>query len=109
MYGCADGATGLGNQLPPENSLTNPDNRLCRIASMLCDREYELRGNRDAVYRLCRRCSLVGIEAQATVQLAQIVGRCAHVTLCMLMQSTGQGARHNSQPVHSASIIVCIM
>src|SRR5450759_3764359 len=26
----------------------------------------------------------------------------------MLMQSTGQGATHNSQPVHSAAMMVCI-
>ena len=27
---------------------------------------------------------------------------------CMLMQSTGQGAMHNSQPVHSEAMTVCI-
>jgi len=27
---------------------------------------------------------------------------------CMLMQSTGHGATHSSQPVHSAAMMVCI-
>ena len=101
MYGRAEGAVDLGNKLTLQHILADPDDWLRRIADMLTDRQYQLSGHRYVHYRPGRRLRFVGVQAQPAMQFSEVVSRCAHDTLRMLMQSTGHGAMQSSQPVHS--------
>ena len=104
----AQRAFGRRDQLTFQDALADADDGLCRIANVLCDRQNQSLWNWDRPNRLRSRCRFMTWQTQATVQFAQVVSWRTHGSARKLMQSTGQGATHNSQPVHSPMMIVCI-
>jgi hypothetical protein len=42
VHRCTERSTGFRNQLPLEDVIADDDDRLCRIAGMLCNRQYQL-------------------------------------------------------------------
>ncbi len=109
MHRSAQRPVGFGDKLPFQYALADADNRMSRIACVLGDRQHKLRRYRDLLDRLGCRHLLVCLQPQTTVQFTQVIGWRTHDRLCILMQSTGQGATQSSQPVHSALITVCII
>ena len=110
MHGCTEHAGRLRQQLTLEDAFACVDERLRRFADVLVDRENQLCGQWWRLDRQSGRLRLVGVEAQSAMQPAEIVcrGRARHYDASIEMQSTGHGATHNSQPVHSCAITVCI-
>ena len=110
MHRCAEGAGRLCEELAPEDAFARPDERLGRFADMLVEGQDQLPGKRRRLYRQPGRLRLVSVEAQTAMQFAEIVcrGGARHYDASIVMQSTGHGVTHNSQPVHSCAITVCI-
>ena len=81
--------------------LADADDGIRRIPGVLRDRQHELRRNGHLPDRPGGRLPLVAGQSQSAVQIAEIECRGAHASTLMLIQSTGHGATHNSQPVHS--------
>ena len=110
MYGGAQCSFRIRHELAPENALADANDGLRLLPDVLGERQNEVGGDWRDEYRGCGRLCLLGRQAQATVQLAEVVCRCAltHGLVTMAMQSTGQTGRHSSQPVHSAAMTVCM-
>ena len=110
MYGRAQYSFRLRNELAPENALADANDGFRLLPHVLGERQYEVGGYRRHEYRRRGRLGLLGRQAQAAVQLAEVVCCCAltHGLVTMAMQSTGQTGRHSSQPVHSVVITVCM-
>jgi hypothetical protein len=108
VNGCAHFTVGFGNKLSFQDAVTNSNNRLRRFANVLFNWQDELCGNWYVLNWFCRRLALMAWQAQAAMELAEVIGRCAHDRGLIAMQSTGQGATHSSQPVHSLAITVCM-
>ena len=108
MHRCADFAVGFRNELSFLDAISDENNWLRGRTHVLLDRQYEPRRNRSILDQFCGCLALVCGKAQASMQLAQVVGRRCHDNGLIVMQSTGQGATHSSQPVHSLSMTVCM-
>ena len=108
MYRRAETGGMSGNQLSFQNPLTNTHDGLCRIADVLGEGQHDLRRHWHDFEATAGRIGLVRIQAEAAMQLAKVVGCRCHAMRLRSMQSTGQGAMHSSQPVHSDSMTVCM-
>src|SRR5688572_23779549 len=95
--------------------------RRCGHARVLIERDHISLAQTCGSYRLNSGALLVSVEPEAATQcvpgrhaqFTNVAAGCAVATTtpgagCMTMQSTGQGGMHNSQPVHSAAMTVCM-
>ena len=108
MHGYAEFAIRFGDHLSFENAISGRDDGLRGLANVLFERQDQLLRQGHLDDRGRRRVTLVARQAQAAMQLAKIVGGSGHASGLIVMQSTGQGATQSSQPVHSASMTVCM-
>ena len=106
MQPCADGAARFGDGLSTQDSLTGFDERHCRRAGMLIERQDECLDGARGAQRLRSRTLLVSIEPQSAAHSGPGHGQAGAGRITM--QSTGQGGMHNSQPVHCAAMTVCM-
>ena len=109
MYRSSQAAIGVCNELSFQYIFANTDDWLRRVADVLGQWQNQLIGN-GCSQNLPRRCNgFFRRQSQSAVKFSQVVG-CSrtHRTISRLMQSTGHGGRHSSQPVHSEAMTVCI-
>ena len=124
----------VSQHLSFQNMLPNFDHRLCNIADMLFQSDEQMAGYASEFERLRNGNFLPMTQLESTMKVPDpsaydsfhtgldLLTVCCE-SLCgwghfhesmlttggtISMQSTGHGGRHNSQPVHSAAITVCI-
>lgn len=108
VYRGAEFSIRFCDQLSFEYVVANAYHGLGWLPDVLLDREDQLRRDGYVQNWLSRGRLFMPRQTQAAVQPAEIIGGCTHDNGLIVMQSTGQGATHSSQPVHSLAMTVCM-